>query len=98
MVRFSHFHIPTVALILYAALSVSVAAQTAADEAGVGHAKSRLVPRAVSPAPFSADGSTRETALSVEFRDADKMTEKDRLLAADAESSIAEHAGTNGFA
>lgn len=97
MVRFGHFLILT-ALIVCAALSVAVAAQTAVDEPGVGHAKSRLVPPAVSPAPFSADGSTREAALSVEFRDANKMTEKDRLLAADAESSIAEHAGTSGFA
>ena len=33
----------------------------------------------------------------MEFRPSDQMTEKDRLLVADAESSIAEHAGFAGF-
>ena len=52
--------------------------------------------RGGAPAIFD-QGAKRSVALSIEFRPADRMTEADRLLAADAESSIAEHAGLNGF-
>lgn len=97
MVRFGHFLI-LVTAVVSAALGVSIAAQSAVDAAPVRHGKSRLVPPAVSPAPFSTDVSNREAALSVEFRTAAQMTEKDRNTAADAESSVAEHAGADGFA
>jgi len=56
----------------------------------------RVVPDAVPPKPFSTR-ATRQTPLyTVEFRSADQLTDKDRLLLADAESSIAEHAGFAG--
>jgi hypothetical protein len=42
-------------------------------------------------------GSKRKPEFTIEFRSADQLTEKDRLLVADAESSIAEHAGFAGF-
>lgn len=47
------------------------------------------------PVPFSlaADGNTH----SIEFRTVDQMTQKDRDLVADAESSISEHAGFLGL-
>jgi hypothetical protein len=43
------------------------------------------------PMPFPPDAAGH--ANSIEFRTADKMTEKDQNLVADAESSISEHAG-----
>jgi hypothetical protein len=57
----------------------------------------RVVPDAVPLKPFSTR-ATRQTPLyTVEFRSADQLTDKDRLLLADAESSIAEHAGFAGL-
>ena len=57
----------------------------------------RIVPDPLEPKPFSTI-ATRQTPLyTVEFRSADELTEQDRLLLADAESSIAEHAGFAGL-
>jgi hypothetical protein len=57
----------------------------------------RVVPDAVPPKPFSTI-ATRQTPLyTVEFRSAEQLTQQDRLLLADAESSIAEHAGFAGL-
>lgn len=55
------------------------------------------VPSAVSPAPFSTEAPSRVAAFSIEFRPADQMAQSDRNLVANAESSIAEHAGMNGL-
>jgi hypothetical protein len=76
-------------------LPVSLKAQNAAEASTP--ASARVVPAAVASKPFSADVPNREPATSIEFRPADQMTSRDRLLAANAESSIAEHAGMNGF-
>jgi hypothetical protein len=43
--------------------------------------------------PFPLDSGALETAHSIELRSPDRMSEKDRDLEADAESSIAERAG-----
>jgi hypothetical protein len=57
----------------------------------------RTVPAPVEPKPFSTI-ATRQTPLyTVEFRSADQLTQQDRLLLTDAESSIAEHAGFAGL-
>src|SRR5579863_3677783 len=57
----------------------------------------RLVPDPVEPKPFSTV-ATRQTPLyTVEFRSAEEISEHDRLLLADSESSIAEHAGFAGL-
>lgn len=57
----------------------------------------RVVPEPVEPKPFSTI-ATRQTPLyTVEFRSADQISERDRLLLADSESSIAEHAGFAGL-
>lgn len=69
----------------------------ATEQAPAPEFKGRVVPGPVELHPFSIDGSHRKPAYTIEFRSADQMTEKDRLLAADAESSIAEHAGFAGF-
>jgi hypothetical protein len=50
------------------------------------------VPNAVRLKPYFTDSLDPRRAHSVEFRAVDRMSEKDRLLAASAESSIAEHA------
>jgi hypothetical protein len=49
------------------------------------------------PMPFPPGIERRENASSIEFRSYDRMTQKDRDLAADAESSIGEHAGFDGL-
>jgi len=51
----------------------------------------------VRPIPFAIDSTTPWTSPSVEFRSVDQMSPQDRLLAANAESSIAEHAGHTGL-
>jgi hypothetical protein len=45
------------------------------------------------PAPFPLDSPADAKGFAIEVRTPDQMTEKDRLLEADAESSIAERAG-----
>src|ERR1700748_1948886 len=57
----------------------------------------RVVPDPVPPKPFSTRGIRQTPEYTVEFRSADQLSEKDRLLLADAESSIAEHAGFAGL-
>lgn len=57
----------------------------------------RVVPDPVEPKPFLTI-ATRQTPLyAVEFRSADQISEQDRLLLADSESSIAEHADFAGL-
>lgn len=51
------------------------------------------VPPMRQPAPFTIDPSGQAWSRTIEVRTPDQMTEKDRLLEADAESSIAERAG-----
>ena len=81
----------TVALL---GLPILAAQDTTAPPAS---AKVRIVPPLKDPQPFSPDSKVRLPSMAIEFLPADQMAEKDRLLAADAESSIAEHAGINGF-
>ena len=49
------------------------------------------------PMPFPPGSETPERTSSIEFRPFDRMTEKDRNLAADGESSIGERAGFAGL-
>jgi hypothetical protein len=49
------------------------------------------------PLPFSLGSETPETAAPVEFRSLDRMTPRDRDLAANAESAIGERAGVDGL-
>jgi hypothetical protein len=57
----------------------------------------RDVPQAVAATPFKPD-AVKDQGQEIEFRKVDEMTQSDRLLVANAESSIAEHAGLNGLA
>jgi len=56
-------------------------------------ANAKPVPPMRQPAPFPIDSPQESMGLTIEVRTPDQMTEKDRLLEADAESSIAERAG-----
>ncbi|HUN87083.1 MAG TPA: hypothetical protein VMU48_22080 [Terracidiphilus sp.] len=90
---------PTIILALcsFAAAGL-LQAQTAADEVTQSAPRGRLVPGAPPAGPFSTLSPPEKAAFNIEFRPADQMTEHDRLLLANAESSIAEHAGLNGLA
>ena len=57
----------------------------------------RVVPQPVAPAPFPARSVRQKPVYTVELRSADELTEQDRLLVANSESSIAEHAGFVGL-
>jgi hypothetical protein len=82
---------------LLAAASVLSVVSHGQDQATEMSKHQRVVPDPVPAKPFSTH-ATRQTPLyTVEFRLADQLTEKDRLLLVDAESSIAEHAGFAGL-
>jgi hypothetical protein len=78
-------------------------AQSALQSGPDASRKVREVPTEVAPRPFSLDSSSSSTspdghqALSIVFRASEKLTPGDRLLVADAESSIAEHAARFGY-
>lgn len=75
-----------------AGVCAPVAAQTqTGDDLSAAGLKVRQVPEAVPPVPFSADRENPVVGSPIEYRAFDRMTEKDRLLAADAEASIGEH-------
>ena len=57
----------------------------------------RVVPAPVDPKPFSAIAARSAPIYTVGFRSADEISQQDRLLIANAESSIAEHAGFAGL-
>jgi hypothetical protein len=82
--------------LLVAAFVFSAATYLQSQDSGTSK-HNRIVPDPVPPQPFSTT-VTRQTPLyTVEFRSADQLTQQDRLLLADAESSIAEHAGFAGL-
>lgn len=56
-----------------------------------------VVPPAVEPAPFPTVATRQKPIYSIELRSDDELSQKDRLLLADAESSVAEHAGLAGL-
>jgi hypothetical protein len=75
-----------------AALCAPLPAQTdAGGDLSAAGLKVKQVPEAVQPVPYSADSLTPSSVAPIEYRALDRMTEKDRLQAADAEASIGEH-------
>src|ERR1700756_4722524 len=67
----------------------------AAQEPAFSH--ERVVPQPAEPAPFSAKAVRQKPLYTVEFRSAETLTDQDRLLIANSESTIAEHAGFAGL-
>ena len=57
----------------------------------------RVVPQSVEPAPFPATATRVKPVYSVDVRSADELSPQDKLLIADSESTIAEHAGFAGL-
>jgi len=78
------------------ALSLPAMACFAQDQ-GSTKLKERIVPSPVAAGPFSVDATTPNSIPPIEFRSSDQLSAKDRLLVANAESSIAEHAGLHGL-
>lgn len=88
MVRFS---VPLTRVAFPAVLVLSFSASLLAQK------HERTVPPSVEPHPFSTIATRKTPMYSVEFRSANEMSQQDRLLIANAESSIAEHAGFSGL-
>src|ERR1035438_2630495 len=84
------------AVLSIAALRAFAQAQTAEDSSAT-HLKVRCVPTAGAPLPFPSGSETPGPVAPVEYRSAGEMTREDLDLEADAESSIAEHAGRIGL-
>ena len=59
--------------------------------------KTRMVPAPVEPAPFAITRPRRDSVSSVKFENADQLPQQDRLLIANAESTITELAGSAGL-
>jgi hypothetical protein len=57
----------------------------------------RVVPEPIQPAPFGVTASRKKPVYTVELRSAEELTQQDKLLVANSESSIAEHAGFAGL-
>jgi hypothetical protein len=96
MVRFRAFPIVLTAA-AFAVFCVSLISQTASEQLTQTVYNGKPVPEPVEPKPFPTNGQIQNRELSIEFRPADQMTEQDKLLLANSESSIAEHAGFAGF-
>jgi hypothetical protein len=82
------------AVVLAWPLALSLHAQAPAAEAAPQEpANARPVPVRTVPTPFPPGQEPMEIARSIQLRSPDAMSEQDKLLEADAESSIAERAG-----
>lgn len=91
----ARLRIPPICLPAFLLALVCAPSWIAAQDPAFHH--ERVVPPAVEPAPFAARGTRVTPVYSLEVRSADQLTERDRLLIADSESSIAEHAGFAGL-
>lgn len=83
------------AIVAFATCAIAV--QAPAQDAPATPSKVKIVPPPKPPGPFGTSESNPPTMSLLQFRTPEEMTEQDRQFAADAESSIAEHAGLNGF-
>jgi len=96
MVRFRAFPIVLTAA-AFAVFCVPLISQTASEQLTQTVYNGKPVPEPVEPKPFPTNGQIQIREFSIEFRPADQMTEQDKLLLANSEASIAEHAGFSGF-
>lgn len=87
--RFSPISLAATLLVVGCALPI------VAQEPAFHH--ERVVPAPVEPGPFPTKAVRQKPVYTVELRSADELSQRDRLLLADAESSIAEHAGFAGM-
>jgi hypothetical protein len=89
--------INVLAVTLLATVCAPLKTQAVREIPASAPATERVVPEVRRPMPFSPDAEATGRADSIEFRTVEQMSEKDRELAADAESSIGEHAGYVGL-
>jgi len=78
-------------------LCVPMLAQAPVEQTDETSSSGKPIPQAVEPKPFAITPARNSPSQSIEFRPADRMSERDRLLVANAESSIMEHAAFSGF-
>lgn len=93
MVRFRFFS----ACLVLACCAASVPAVAQEDSAVADPHNAKPVPQRVAPMPFAIDAGPLDIARTIQLRTPGTMSEPDRLLEADAESSIAERAGYAGM-
>lgn len=91
----AHLRIPPICLAAFVLALVCASSSISAQDPAFHH--ERVVPSPVDPAPFPAAGTRVEPVYTVELRSEDQLTQQDKLLLADSESSIAEHAGFAGL-
>ena len=93
------FHIPlkTLAAAVLAVVCVSFTVFPAQSRGQERSKHERIVPDPVEPKPFSTIATRQTPIYTVDFRSAEEISQQDRLLLADAESSIAEHVGFTGL-
>ena len=84
-------------LIFIALVSCSSTALSAQPSSSKPSKNGRTIPAPLTPGPFSFDTTRRNSVHRIEFRSEDQITAKDRLLIANAESSIAEKARSDGI-
>lgn len=96
MVRFGPAYV-SLSAVLGAVLAALAVAQSGPDNIVSTPYKVRVVPPAVAPGPFPVGGAKSSSTPSVMFRAPEEMSQTDRLLASNDESSIAEHAQMDGF-
>ena len=89
---------PRIFAITLALLAACISASAQDDSSAATLPNAKPVREHAVPTPFPPSGGPLDIARSIELRSADRMTEHDRLLEADAESSIAERAGYNDIA
>jgi hypothetical protein len=88
--RFPLTRLPAILLVCgFVGCACQMQGQSSKDE--------RVVPAPVEAKPFSTVATRQTPVYTVEFRPADGVSQQDRLLIADAESTIAEHAGIAGL-
>jgi hypothetical protein len=83
--------------ILFALAAYCSAAAHCQDSSDEFSNKVRIVPAPVEPAPFAPSRVRRNPVYSVKFENADHLTHRDRLLVANAESTIGELARSAGL-
>jgi hypothetical protein len=92
MERFNPLKFALIAVFLVS-VCVPIKGQTGTQSpAGANPPQEKAIPNPVRLKPYFTDSLDPHRSHSVEFRAVDRMSEEDRLLAANAESSIAEHA------
>ena len=85
------------AVVLLALVSGWTLAAHSQDSPSEFPGKKRIVPAPVEPAPFAVNRAHRDPAYSVKFDDAGQLPASDRLVVANAESTITELARSAGF-